>query len=297
MGNASGRENGGLAGAGTGGGGDGMLETTGISSDGGATASRGSRALTVRVGSDDLMMNSPPQNPRHLNSSPLMFNTQVPAVPLRGDAPPFFNPMQRNEIQESMARPFVRGVPTLITWSYGGNDVAVEGSWDNWSSRKMLQRSSKDHTIVLVLPSGVYRYKFIVDGHMRYIQDFPFEADQTGLFCNLLDVQDYIPENCDGVREFETPQSPDSSYSHSFLGDEDFAKEPAVVPPQLQLTVLGTENTDETASSSSHKPNHVVLDHLFIEKGWASESVLALGLTHRFQQKYVTVVLYKPLDR
>jgi len=28
-----------------------------------------------------------------------------------------------------------KGIPTLITWNYGGNEVAVEGSWDNWKSR------------------------------------------------------------------------------------------------------------------------------------------------------------------
>jgi 5'-AMP-activated protein kinase regulatory beta subunit len=54
------------------------------------------------------------------------------------------------------------------------------------------------------------------------------------------------------------------------------------------------ENSDEASSS---KPQHVVLNHLFMEKGWASQSVVALGLTHRFQSKYVTVVLYKPLKR
>lgn len=109
-------------------------------------------------------------------------------------------------------------------------------------------------------------------------------------------MQDYVPENLDSVAEFEAPPSPDSSYSQAFPAEEDFAKEPVVVPQQLHLTVLGAENPEEEASSSP-KPQHVVLNHLFIEKGWASQSVVALGLTHRFQSKYVTVVLYKPLKR
>lgn len=54
--------------------------------------------------------------------------------------------------------------------------------------RKMLQRSGKDHSILLVLPSGVYHYKFIVDGEWRYIPDLPFVADELGSVCNLLDV-------------------------------------------------------------------------------------------------------------
>jgi hypothetical protein len=54
--------------------------------------------------------------------------------------------------------------------------------------RKMLQRSGKDHSILMVLPSGIYHYKFIVDGEWRYIPDHPFVADEMGHVCNLLDV-------------------------------------------------------------------------------------------------------------
>lgn len=103
-----------------------------------------------------------------------------------------------------------------------------------------------------------------------------------------------MPEILDSVAEFDVPSSPDSTYSQAFPSEEDFAKEPAIVPSQLNLTVLGMENSDEASSS---KPQHVVLNHLFMEKGWPSQSVVALGLTHRFQSKYVTVVLYKPLKK
>lgn len=54
--------------------------------------------------------------------------------------------------------------------------------------RKSLQRSGKDHSVLLVLPSGIYRYRFIVDGESRYIPDLPFIADEMGHVCNLLDV-------------------------------------------------------------------------------------------------------------
>ncbi|XVF20215.1 hypothetical protein REPUB_Repub11eG0178600 [Reevesia pubescens] len=94
------------------------------------------------------------------------------------------------------------------------------------------------------------------------------------------------------VTDFEVPGSPNSSYGQAFPTEEDFAKEPVVVPSQLHLTVLGTDNQD---GASSSKPQHVVPNYLFIEKGWASQSVFDLGLTHRFESKYVTVIPYKPL--
>lgn len=51
-----------------------------------------------------------------------------------------------------------------------------------------MQRAGKDHTILVVLPSGIYHYKFIVDGEYRYIPDLPSVADDVGGVCNLLDV-------------------------------------------------------------------------------------------------------------
>jgi len=103
-----------------------------------------------------------------------------------------------------------------------------------------------------------------------------------------------VPESLDSVAEFEAPPSPEHSYDLQYPGDEEFAKEPPTLPPQLLMSVLGdTDNMDDQAP----KPQHVVLNHLFIEKGWGSQSLLALGVTHRFESKYVSFVLYKPLRR
>ncbi|KAL1307744.1 hypothetical protein AAHE18_17G054800 [Arachis hypogaea] len=282
MGNANGRE-------------DGAIGTAGDTSAA-DSAVRGAHAPDsrppVRAFSTDSMANSPPQSPRR-SRSPILFGPQVPLAPLqRGNGPPFVNQMWQNESHGIVNHPPEQGIPVMITWNYGGNNVAVEGSWDNWTSRKALQRAGKDHSILIVLPSGIYHYRFIVDGEQRYIPELPYVADEMGHVCNLLDVNDYVPENPEGVSEFEAPASPESSYGQAFPAEEDFAKEPMAVPSQLHLTVLGMENSD---IGSSSKPQHVVLNHVFIEKNLASKSVVALGLTHRFQSKYVTVVLYKPL--
>ncbi|KAJ6755548.1 SNF1-RELATED PROTEIN KINASE REGULATORY SUBUNIT BETA-1 [Salix purpurea] len=236
--------------------------------------------------------NSPPDHAPARSSSPFLFPPQAPVAPLRRpDVSPVFDQIRQNESHEAIDedQPPEKGIPTVIIWSYGGNDVAVKGSWDNFTSMKRLQRSGKDHSILLVLPSGIYHYKLIVDGESKYIPDLPSVTDEMGCVCNLLDVHDYVPENIDSAVEFEAPPSPDHTYSQAFPAEDDFTKDPSAAPPQLHLTVL-----DEASSS---KPQHVVLNHLYIEKGWASQSLVALGLTHRFQSKYVTVCLYKPLRR
>lgn len=40
-----------------------------------------------------------------------------------------------------------------------------------------------------VLPSGVYQYRFIVDGQQRYSPDLPWEQDESGNGYNILDLQ------------------------------------------------------------------------------------------------------------
>ncbi|XP_039004581.1 SNF1-related protein kinase regulatory subunit beta-1-like [Hibiscus syriacus] len=283
MGNANGREDGA----------NGGVDDLSGRSNGGEPVVRGAAAVGVRVPSSDSVVNTPPQSPRW-SRSPLLFVPQLPYQLPRTDGHSFFNQAWRHGspgIPNSLSE---KGIPVIITWNYGGNDVAVEGSWDNWRSRKALQRSGSDLSILLVLPSGIYHYKYIVDGEWKYTPNLPFVSDEMGHVFNLLDVHDYVPENLDSVTEFEAPASPNSSYGQAFPTEEDFAKEPAVVPSQLHLTVLDTDDQD---GASSSKPQHVVLNHLFIQKGWASQSVVALGLTHRLKSKYVTVVLYKPLKR
>ncbi len=39
----------------------------------------------------------------------------------------------------------------------GNSNVAVEGSWDNWTTRQPLQRTGADFSIVRLLPPGVYQ--------------------------------------------------------------------------------------------------------------------------------------------
>ncbi|XP_010535756.1 PREDICTED: SNF1-related protein kinase regulatory subunit beta-1 isoform X2 [Tarenaya hassleriana] len=300
MGNANGKEDDAGGGGGVeGGGGDSMLSSA--RSNGGDPGGRSN----PRRPSSDSMSSSPPASPIR-SQSPFLFAPQAPVAPLQvSNAPPVPSHIRLNQYQGNVDNPLEPGIPTIITWNLGGNDVAVEGSWDNWTSRKKLQRSGKDYSILLVLQSGIYHYKFIVDGERKYIPDLPLVSDEMGSVCNILDVHNFVPENPESIAEFEAPPSPEYSYSQQPLSGEDFAKEPLMVPSQLGLTVLGAGDTAIASSSSSSslfpasssKPQHVVLNHLFVQRERESQPVVALGLTHRFESKYITVVLYKPLRR
>ncbi|XP_024022265.1 SNF1-related protein kinase regulatory subunit beta-2 [Morus notabilis] len=280
---------------------DGSGSPSGAEEDGGGSVQEEPMASHGHVtpgGSSELMGQSPPHSPRATHS-PLMFTPQVPVVPLqRPDESHIASSswMQTSSGFEDMS--YEQGIPTMITWPYGGKEVAVEGSWDNWKTRVLLQRSGKDFTIMKVLPSGVYQYRFVVDGQWRCALDLPCAQDDSGHSYNILDLQDYVPEDIESISSFEPPQSPDSSYSNQQLGSEDFAKEPPLVPPHLQMTLLNVPATYLEIPPPSSRPQHVVLNHLYMQKGKSSgPSVVALGTTHRFLAKYVTVVLYKSLQR
>jgi hypothetical protein len=55
--------------------------------------------------------------------------------------------------------------------------------------RQALQRSGRDFTLIKVLPSGVYQFKFCVDGQWTYSPDLPAVSDDTNNVNNILDVQ------------------------------------------------------------------------------------------------------------
>ncbi|XP_061339831.1 SNF1-related protein kinase regulatory subunit beta-2-like [Gastrolobium bilobum] len=243
------------------------------------------------------MGQSPPTSPTATHS-PFIFTPQVPVIPLQRPYEmhvPNHSCMQTTLGYEDMYSEL--GIPTMITWSYDGKEVAVEGSWDNWKTRMPLQRSGKDFTLMKVLPSGVYQYRFIVDGRWRYTPDLPWAKDDAENAYNILDLQDYVPEDIGSISSFEPPQSPDTSYNNLPLSSEDYAKEPTLVPPHLQMTLLNMPATSLEIIPAMPRPQHGVLNHLYMQKGKSSPSVVALGTTHRFLAKYVTVVLYKSLQR
>lgn len=100
------------------------------------------------------------------------------------------------------------------------------------------------------------------------------------------------------VMGFEVPRSPESSYNNPIPGNEDEARDPPLAPPHLQHTLLGYPASQES-SGSLPPPQNAILNHLYIEnrEGESPRSVVALGITHRIRSKFVTVVLYKPVQR
>ncbi|KMZ63210.1 SNF1-related protein kinase regulatory subunit beta-2 [Zostera marina] len=104
-----------------------------------------------------------------------------------------------------------------------------------------------------------------------------------------------VDESVNLVAGFEVPRSPDSSYNNPIPGREDDMQAPMFVPPHLQHTLL-SYSARGYVSNSLPSPWNAILNHLYIEKHESPRSVVALGFTHRFRSKYVTVILHKPIQ-
>lgn len=98
------------------------------------------------------------------------------------------------------------------------------------------------------------------------------------------------------VEGFEVPRSPDSSYNNTYPWTEHDVREPPEVPPHLRQTVLNYQTNADT-STPLPQPQNCNLNHLYYESQGTPKSVVVLGVTNRFRSKYVTVVLYKPVQR
>eukprot|EP01026_Neomeris_dumetosa_P074222 TRINITY_DN7703_c0_g2_i1.p2 TRINITY_DN7703_c0_g2~~TRINITY_DN7703_c0_g2_i1.p2 ORF type:complete len:265 (-),score=32.53 TRINITY_DN7703_c0_g2_i1:814-1608(-) len=184
-------------------------------------------------------------------------------------------------------------VPTIIVWPHGGTDVQIKGSWNNWTTLTKLQKSDKDFTIVQLLAPGVYQYKFKVDDQWKHDPNRPAVYDDDGNINNVLEVQEYAPENITNLQGFEPPPSPRESYDCGEGSPEEMSKDPPKMPAHLNLTLLNVPAA-LNPSAALPRPGHVILNHVYYQRGNQNVQGSVIGSTHRYKSKYITTIIYKP---
>ncbi|XP_023534586.1 SNF1-related protein kinase regulatory subunit beta-2-like isoform X4 [Cucurbita pepo subsp. pepo] len=150
-----------------------------------------------------------------------------------------------------------------LSWNHGGKQVAIIGSWDNWETREILQSIGKDFIVVKTLPSGIYHYRFIVDGWLTHAPDLPWVFDDSGNSYNILDLMTPVSELPESLSEFEFPPSPPSTYDNEHFNDDDFSRPPPDLPPQLRETILNESSRCISGQQSGVQPRHTELNHLY----------------------------------
>ncbi|KAI7897390.1 uncharacterized protein EV154DRAFT_557695 [Mucor mucedo] len=199
------------------------------------------------------------------------------------------------------------GVPTIITWTQGGNNVYVTGTFNGWKHKIKLVKSTHDFNAVLELPPGTHRLKFIVDDEWKCSNDMETATDPDGNLVNYLQVLDEDEEN--EHEEFDVTE-----YSNVIPADllqlaavsesseetdrrvlewEKKQPQPPTLPPHLEKVLLNSNTVSEEDNSVLQEPNHVTLNHLYACS--IKDNVMALATTSRYRKKYVTTMYYRPV--
>lgn len=208
--------------------------------------------------------------------------------------------------------PKKRTVPTVIRWENGGQQVLLSGSFNDWKTKIPMNYSHGEFTAILELPEGEHEYKFNVDG--RWIHDPNTETsnDNFGGRNNVVTVKksdfevfealdlDASHSICSGsMKSFSG--SPPGSYgqlipSHHtpvIVRDGMHSSVPPVLPPHLLHVILNKDVVDHNDPSLLPEPDQVSLNHLYALS--IKDGVMTLSGTHRYKDKFVTTLLYKPI--
>jgi len=184
-------------------------------------------------------------------------------------------------------------VPTVFTWTGGGKDVYITGTFNNWKEKIPLNMSEKDFTIIQNLPPGVYQYKFVVDGKWVHAQDQSISTDMKGNVNNFVEIKPRDHTDDIDTKPVQSG-SPPGSYGTVFPENEFQKTTPPALPPHLRRALLNTTPSSEDPTLLP-LPHHVMLNHLYsLPK--REDNVTILGVTHRYKTKFVTTVLYKPFE-
>lgn len=196
-------------------------------------------------------------------------------------------------------------LPTVIKWDKGGKEVYVSGSFNGW--RKIpLVKSTNNFSTIVNLPEGEHEYKFFVDGHWVHNPDEPIKSNSTGTVHNLVTVKktDFevfraLEKDIEAVQSKTSEtggSSPAGSYTQEVPPHKPIDRHtgPPMLPPHLLQVILNQDLPEHLEPSILPEPNHVMLNHLYALS--IKDGVMVLSSTGRYKRKYVTTLLYKPVD-
>lgn len=87
---------------------------------------------------------------------------------------------------------------TLISWHQGGEKVYVTGTFTGW--RRMIKLNKNDDntfSIMLKLPAGTHRMRFVVDNELRCSDYMPSATDSMGNLVNYIEVGMDLDDDAD----------------------------------------------------------------------------------------------------
>jgi len=208
--------------------------------------------------------------------------------------------------------PVRKTVPTVFRWENGGCEVFIAGSFTDWKARIPMNYSNGEFTTIIELPEGDHEFKFLVDGRWIHDPNLQTSNDTFGGRNNIVSVQNTdfevfkaLDSDAQGSSNSNRSMqsSPPGSYgqlipSHNtpmIIRDSGMhSSVPPMLPPHLLNVILNKEIMDQEDPSLMPEPEHVSLNHMYALS--IKDGVMVLSSTQRFKRKFVTTLLYKPIQ-
>lgn len=181
-------------------------------------------------------------------------------------------------------------ISAVFKWDGGGKSVYITGTFNNWKMTEM-HRSGNDFSYIQNVTKGAHHYRFIVDNQPSINKDVKHYEDPNRLPTNWIDFSDFSPYTGDEnfFDKSKEQKLPDSEFHNNVPDVDDYTKEPPNLPPHLRHIILN-KSSPNAEQMTLPTPQHVSLNHLYCTA--IKDNMMVLGSTHRYKEKYCTVVFY-----
>jgi 5'-AMP-activated protein kinase regulatory beta subunit len=195
-----------------------------------------------------------------------------------------------------------RGYPTIFKYSGTGKDVYVCGSFNNWEKIRMV-KSQKDFLALIDLPAGKHQYKFLVDDEWTHDPNNPSLSNEMGSKNNYITIQQ---DDFDAFTALDMDSKAANKGHRRYPESDEWAQDvpslhmfenrsgPPILPPHLLQVILNKDTPLSCEPTLLPEPNHVMINHLYALS--IKDGVMVLSSTQRYRKKYVTTLLYKPIE-
>jgi len=193
------------------------------------------------------------------------------------------------------------GLPTIFKFPGTAKEVFVAGTFTNWQKIPMV-KSHKDFVALVDLPVGEHQYKYFVDDEWTHDKTVPTVDNDQGSRNNVITIQleDFEAFSAldmdSAITNVKHKRPVEAEFGQEIPGMSSFASKPGppILPPHLLQVILNKDTPLSCEPTLLPEPNHVMINHLYALS--IKDGVMVISSTQRFRKKYVTTLLYKPIE-
>jgi len=201
----------------------------------------------------------------------------------------------------TQCNPGSKGLPTIFKYAGDAKEAYVCGTFSNWDKIPMV-RTQKDFVAMVELPIGDHQFKYYVDNEWTSDKNLPTVDNDCGSKNNIISIQQ---EDFEAFAALDM-DSKATNVRHQRGVEVEFGQEvpglsafehkagPPILPPHLLQVILNKDTPLSCEPTLLPEPNHVMINHLYAMS--IKDGVMVISSTQRFRKKYVTTILYKPIE-